>query len=179
MSPELVLCAALDAQRARLPVSEAELASFLRRHGPALTRQLAEALPRPRWSGVEEAEIPAPSDARPDTAALLPLGDYDRILVGFSGGTVRWRLDLPAAVLQDRLSRDGDLAAQGLIHRQISARLVAHLAHAGRRLDPGLATQRMQVEDTLVIALKLQIDASHQHTPPPPHLTRSRGATKR
>jgi 3'-phosphoadenosine 5'-phosphosulfate sulfotransferase (PAPS reductase)/FAD synthetase len=86
MSPELVLCAALDAQRARLPVSEAELASFLRRHGPALTRQLAEALPRPRWSGVEEAEIPAPPDARPDTAALLPLGDYDRILVGFSGG---------------------------------------------------------------------------------------------
>ena len=86
MSPELVLCAALDAQRARLPVSDGELVSFLRRHGPALTRQLAEALPRPRWSGVEEAEIPAPPDARPNTAALLPLGDYDRILVGFSGG---------------------------------------------------------------------------------------------
>jgi 3'-phosphoadenosine 5'-phosphosulfate sulfotransferase (PAPS reductase)/FAD synthetase len=86
MSPELVLCAVTDALRRTLPVNEAELASFLRRHGPALTAQLAEALPRPRWTGAEEAEVSAPDDVRPDTATLLPLGDYDRIVVGFSGG---------------------------------------------------------------------------------------------
>ena len=46
--------------------------------------------------------IPAPDNARPDTSTLLPLGDYDRILVMFSGGKdstalVLHMLDLMAA----------------------------------------------------------------------------------
>ncbi len=74
MSPELVLCAVTDALRRTLPVNEAELASFLRRHGPALTAQLAEALPRPRWSGAEEALVrfTAPTRVRPEGWTLPP-----------------------------------------------------------------------------------------------------------
>ena len=50
------------------------------------------------------AEVPRHPDARPDTSTLLPLAEYDRILVQFSGGKDSAALTLD---LLDRLDAEG------------------------------------------------------------------------
>lgn len=87
--PEIVLRAVLnEVQKNGLPDHDRQLAlAFARRNEGALLDVAGEAARRSAWRGAM-ATPPgeAPADARPDTAELLPLDQYDRVLVGFSGG---------------------------------------------------------------------------------------------
>ena len=68
-------------------VDRAYLERFLDRKKVSLEETLRASLRPGGWSlPTSDAPVAAPEDARPDSATLLPLEEYDRILIGFSGG---------------------------------------------------------------------------------------------
>ena len=87
--PEVMLRVLTDGLRAapEAGVDRVYLERFLDRKKGSLEAKLRENLAPGAWSlPADDTPVAAPADARPDSAELLPLEEYDRILVGFSGG---------------------------------------------------------------------------------------------